>query len=211
MRKDPFTEKITAFLDSQAISDYAFEPRSKHRALIVRHGGRTTTVIVPSTGSDTVRGPANAVAHIRRTLDLGHPPEKRANPTSPRPGRRNPKRAELSFVARPEPIERKDRFYEPLAVLLRDLQAATAKSVVSEDQASTVTAPDPVRIAPATRPPFFSYGASAHSEQSRPFTYPASQPDEQPLADPMNTPTAARTRLRAPQLGLRRTRRWGIK
>jgi hypothetical protein len=68
-RRDDYTALITRFLDRHRIKTFRFEHRSKHRAVVVEHGGRITTVIFPNSGSD-VRGPRNTIATLRHALGL---------------------------------------------------------------------------------------------------------------------------------------------
>jgi len=66
---DDYTARIKAFLDRHGIDGYHFVQKAKHRAVVVEHGGKVTTIIFPSSGSDW-RGPANAVRSLRRALGL---------------------------------------------------------------------------------------------------------------------------------------------
>jgi hypothetical protein len=66
---DAYVQRIRSFLARHDIANYRFVRRVKHRAVVVEHGGRVVTVIFPSSGSDW-RGPANAVASLRRALRL---------------------------------------------------------------------------------------------------------------------------------------------
>jgi hypothetical protein len=66
---DDYLKRIESFLDRHRIETYRFEKRAKHRAVVVTHRGKVTTVIFPRTGSD-VRGPRNAVTSLRRALGL---------------------------------------------------------------------------------------------------------------------------------------------
>ena len=69
MSSDDYVKRIESFLDRHRIDGYRFERRRKHRAVVVAHRGKVTTVIFPLTGSD-IRGPRNAVASLRRALGL---------------------------------------------------------------------------------------------------------------------------------------------
>jgi hypothetical protein len=69
MSGDDYTTRIERFLDRHRIDDYHFIRLSKHRAVVVAHRGKVTTVIFPLTGSD-IRGPRNAVTSLRRALGL---------------------------------------------------------------------------------------------------------------------------------------------
>jgi hypothetical protein len=64
-----YVQRIRAFLDRHDIANYRFVRRAKHRAVVVEHGGKVTTVIFPASGSDW-RGPANTVGNLRRALGL---------------------------------------------------------------------------------------------------------------------------------------------
>jgi len=66
---DDYVKRIEPFLDRHWIDDDRFERRRKHRAVVVTHRGKVTTVIFPFTGSD-IRGPRNAVTSLRRALGL---------------------------------------------------------------------------------------------------------------------------------------------
>jgi hypothetical protein len=66
---DEYLRRIESFLDRHRIDDYHFERRRKHRAVVVRHRGKITTIVFPHTGSD-IRGPRNAVTSLRRALGL---------------------------------------------------------------------------------------------------------------------------------------------
>ena len=66
---DDYMKRIRRFLDRHGIDDYRFVHRRKHRAVVVEHGGKVTTIVFPLSGSDW-RGPANAVTSLRRALGL---------------------------------------------------------------------------------------------------------------------------------------------
>jgi hypothetical protein len=66
---DDYVKRIERFLDRHLIDDYRFVRRRKHRAVVVAHLGKETTIIFPTSGSDW-RGPRNAVANLRRALRL---------------------------------------------------------------------------------------------------------------------------------------------
>jgi hypothetical protein len=66
---DDYTARIEAFLDRHQISNYRFVHRAKHRAVVVEHGGKVTTVVFPSSGSDW-RGSHNAISTLRHALGL---------------------------------------------------------------------------------------------------------------------------------------------
>jgi hypothetical protein len=67
--RDDCTRRIKRFLDRHRIETYRFEKRTRHRAVVVAHRGKETTIIFPASGSDW-RGPRNAVASLRRALGL---------------------------------------------------------------------------------------------------------------------------------------------
>ena len=69
MSSDDYVKRIESFLDRHRIDGYRFVRRRKHRAVVVAHRGKVTTVIFPFTGSD-IRGPRNAVTSLRRALGL---------------------------------------------------------------------------------------------------------------------------------------------
>ncbi len=69
MSNNDYVKRIERFLEQHHITAYRFEHRSKHRAVVVEHGGKVTTVVFPLSGSDW-RGPANAVTSPRRALGL---------------------------------------------------------------------------------------------------------------------------------------------
>jgi hypothetical protein len=69
MRRDDYVNRIEAFLDRHGITEFHFERRSRHRAVIVTYRGRTTVAVFPTSGRDW-RGPRNAVANLRHALDL---------------------------------------------------------------------------------------------------------------------------------------------
>jgi hypothetical protein len=69
MSGDDYTTRIKRFLDRHRIADYRFVRRRRHRAVVVAHRDKITTVIFPATGSD-IRGPRNAVTSLRRALGL---------------------------------------------------------------------------------------------------------------------------------------------
>jgi hypothetical protein len=66
---DDYVARISSFLERHGIDDYRFVQRTKHRAVVVTHRGKVTTVIFPLTGSDW-RGARNAVTSLRRALGL---------------------------------------------------------------------------------------------------------------------------------------------
>jgi hypothetical protein len=68
-QRDDYTARIEAFFDRHQISNYRFERRRKHRAVVVTHLGKECTIIFPASGSDW-RGPANAIASLRHALGL---------------------------------------------------------------------------------------------------------------------------------------------
>jgi hypothetical protein len=67
---DDYVKFITRFLARHQISDYRFEKRARHRAVVVAHLGAKVTVIFPATGSDRRRGPRKAVSDLRHALGL---------------------------------------------------------------------------------------------------------------------------------------------
>jgi hypothetical protein len=66
---DDYTAGITRFLDRHGIDNYHFVQRARHRAVVVTHRGKKTTVIFPTSGSDW-RGPANTISTLRHALGL---------------------------------------------------------------------------------------------------------------------------------------------
>ena len=64
---DDYVKRIESFLDRHRIETYRFERRARHRAVVVAHLGKETTIIFPTSGSDW-RGPRNAVSDLRRAL-----------------------------------------------------------------------------------------------------------------------------------------------
>jgi hypothetical protein len=66
---DDYVKRIQSFLDRNGIDDYHFVQRAKHRAVLVRHRGKSTTIIFPLSGSDW-RGPRNTITSLRRALGL---------------------------------------------------------------------------------------------------------------------------------------------
>ncbi len=66
---DDYTKYITRFLDRHGIHDYRFVQRTRHRAVVVAHRGKVTTVVFPLSGSDW-RGPHQAVSDLRHALGL---------------------------------------------------------------------------------------------------------------------------------------------
>jgi hypothetical protein len=66
---DDYTKRIERFLDRHRIETYRFEKRTRHRAVVVAHRGKETTVIFPTSGSDW-RGPRNVITSLRRALGL---------------------------------------------------------------------------------------------------------------------------------------------
>jgi hypothetical protein len=69
MSSDEYLRRIERFLDRHGIDDYRFVQRTRHRAVVVRHRGKVTTVIFPCTGSDW-RGARNVVRSLRHALGL---------------------------------------------------------------------------------------------------------------------------------------------
>jgi hypothetical protein len=66
---DDYTRRIKRFLDRHRIDDYRFVHRAKHRAVVVAHRGKETTIIFAASGSDW-RGPRNTITSLRRALGL---------------------------------------------------------------------------------------------------------------------------------------------
>jgi hypothetical protein len=66
---DDYVKRIERFLDRHGIDDYRFVQKAKHRAVVVKHGGKVTTIVFPLSGSD-IRGPRNAVTSLRRALGM---------------------------------------------------------------------------------------------------------------------------------------------
>jgi hypothetical protein len=66
---DDYTKRIERFLDRHRIETYRFEKRTRHRAVVVEHFGKVTTIIFPTSGSDW-RGPRNVITSLRRALGL---------------------------------------------------------------------------------------------------------------------------------------------
>lgn len=69
MRRDEYTDRIERFLGQHGIRNYRFEHRSKHRSVVITHGSRSVTYILPVSGSDW-RGPRRAVSDLRRMLGV---------------------------------------------------------------------------------------------------------------------------------------------
>ena len=51
MSSDDYVKRIESFLDRHRIDGYRFERRRKHRAVVVAHRGKVTTVIFPCTAA----------------------------------------------------------------------------------------------------------------------------------------------------------------
>jgi hypothetical protein len=66
---DDYVTRIELFLERHRIETYRFEKRARHRAVVVAHRGKETTIIFPATGSDW-RGPHNTVSSLRHALGL---------------------------------------------------------------------------------------------------------------------------------------------
>jgi hypothetical protein len=65
--RDDYTKRLESLLSRYGVEDYRFERRRKHRALVVMHQGRTSTIIFPVSPSDR-RGLWNTMASLRRAL-----------------------------------------------------------------------------------------------------------------------------------------------
>lgn len=68
MKRDDYTHRIARFLELHSIA-YHFEDRSKHRSVVIAHGGRRFFYTFPASGSDW-RGPRQAVSDLRRMLGV---------------------------------------------------------------------------------------------------------------------------------------------
>jgi hypothetical protein len=68
-KRDDYTTRIQRELARHGIDDFHFVRRSRHRAVVVEHGGKVTTVVFPSSGSDW-RGSHNAISTLRHALGL---------------------------------------------------------------------------------------------------------------------------------------------
>jgi hypothetical protein len=136
---DEYLEAAERLFEQYGISTFRVERRAKHRALVVSHGGKEHTVIIPSTGSDH-RGPANTVSLLRRLLGLRRTraaekrpaPAKTANPTR----HLGPRDRRVARARCDEPVHRVDRFYEPLARLKAQLNAEASRRP-GENQSSS--------------------------------------------------------------------------
>jgi hypothetical protein len=52
--RDDYVKRFESFLDRRRIEDYRFERRRKHRAVVVAHCRKVTTVIFPLTAATSV-------------------------------------------------------------------------------------------------------------------------------------------------------------
>jgi hypothetical protein len=68
VKRDDDTDHIERFLAKHRLP-YRFERRAKHRAVIIRQGGRDVTVFFPLTG-DRYFGPHIVVRKLRHALGL---------------------------------------------------------------------------------------------------------------------------------------------
>jgi hypothetical protein len=66
---DDYVTRIELFLERHRIETYRFEKRARHRAVVVAHRGKETSIIFPASGSDW-RGPRNTIMSLRRALGL---------------------------------------------------------------------------------------------------------------------------------------------
>jgi hypothetical protein len=64
MTRDDYTKRIAAFLEERGVTQYRFEHRRKHRAVIIP-GNRP--VFFSTSGSDR-RGPRNTIAILKRAI-----------------------------------------------------------------------------------------------------------------------------------------------
>lgn len=158
---DDYVDRAERLLRQHRIETFRIEHRSKHRAIVVNHGGKEYTVIIPSTGSDW-RGPAAMVSVLRRLLGLrgdrvageSHAPKackpSNCKPSTCKPGTCKPRqrvrrcdRVTSSSPLLDEPVRMPDRFYGPL----ERLRAQFAAEAASPSADAQVALP----VAPATR------------------------------------------------------------
>jgi hypothetical protein len=66
---DDYIDRIERFLAQHHITAYRYERRSKHRSVVIMHGGKVTTIFFPTSGSDW-RGHRRVVAKMRHALGL---------------------------------------------------------------------------------------------------------------------------------------------
>ncbi len=123
--RDPFAERISAFLDGHGIHDYWFERRAKHPAVIVNHAGVTHIHCYPGSTGD-YRAVLNTVSDLRRQLALTGVAAKaksvRPKPSHPR--RRRVPTAARSVVAPVELRQVEERYFSRLEALKAQLLAS---------------------------------------------------------------------------------------
>jgi hypothetical protein len=128
---DDYAPAISKLLLDNNIRDFHFSRRSKHRAVVIRHGGLTYLHCFPSTPSD-VRGLPNTLSDLRRRLNLRN--ARNDEPRVPvqkktKKSRRTATETGRMKTPRWEPgPPREDRFYAPLLLLQEHMmrQAAPA-------------------------------------------------------------------------------------
>jgi len=69
MWRDDCTDRIERFLEQHHITAFHYERRSKHRSVVITHGGKVVTIFFPTSGSDW-RGHRRVVAKMRHALGL---------------------------------------------------------------------------------------------------------------------------------------------
>jgi hypothetical protein len=84
MRKQECQQRIAALLTQHGITDFRFQRRAKHPAVVIHHGGVVHLHVFPGTPSDT-RSILNTLSDLRHALGLMAPAPVKGN----KPARRS--------------------------------------------------------------------------------------------------------------------------
>lgn len=127
---DEYLQMATRFLARHGIDAFWIESLSKHRRVVVEHGGKQYRVVIPTSGSDW-RGPLNMVGNLRRLLNLPRNERPVGKPVarSTKPKRHvRPRHLTMFDPTLDAPVQQIDKFYGPLERLRAQFAAAAVRA-----------------------------------------------------------------------------------
>ena len=144
-----YIDRITRFLKQHDIDRFEFVQLTKHRAVLIQHGGKSHRVVFAATGSDW-RGPENTISDIRHTLGLFDVKPRLASGCRHARRQRMSSRRTRQTSSMPSSEQhigrRPDKFFGPLMVLKAQFDEE-AVADMAQAIAATAPKPEPIRIA----------------------------------------------------------------
>lgn len=135
--RDEFRKPIAWFLQCHGINEYCFNLRRKHDSVEFLLNGRPFTFFFPCSGSDW-RGPANAIAQLKRLTGLTGEPANDNNKRKPRrrsrhrrPASKRTRRWSAGLIE--APLVRDDRWFSHLQIIRKRLVAGGERAVAASN------------------------------------------------------------------------------